>query len=176
MRAVRKAAAVRHRRSREVVRKIDAWSVLKVSVVFYVTLYCILLVAGIILWLAATATGLRHNVEKFIADLIASGKFHFVASELLRAATIGGAVLVVMGTAANVLLVVLYNLISDMVGGLSIVVEERPSRRAASQATAAAAVAEAQPTPVLVPEAELRQGRRPPERGPTTVTPRPSNL
>jgi len=107
------------------VRKVDAWSVLKISVVFYVAVYLMLLVAAVLLWMAATATGLRGNIEKVVADLIASGKFHFVGSELLQAGVIGGAVLVVVGTAANVLLAVLYNLISDLVGGLVIVVEER---------------------------------------------------
>jgi hypothetical protein len=116
-------------RKRGVVRKVDTWSVFKVSLVFYAAMYCIVLVAGVVLWLAATATGLRHNVESFIADLIASGKFHFVGTELLRAAAVAGVVLVVLGTAANVLLVVLYNLISDMVGGLDIVVEDRPAAR-----------------------------------------------
>jgi len=108
------------------VRKVDAWSVLKLSAVFYATMYCVLLVAGALLWTAASATGLRHNVEKFIADLIASGKFHFVAAELFKAATIAGAVMVVVGTATNVLLAVLYNLISDMVGGITFVVEDVP--------------------------------------------------
>jgi hypothetical protein len=42
---------------------------------------------------------------------------------------VGGLVLVVMGTGANVLLAVLYNLISDVVGGIIVVFEERPTRR-----------------------------------------------
>jgi hypothetical protein len=150
------------------VRTIETWSVFKVSIVFYTVLYCVLLVAGVLLWAAATTTGLRHNVEKFIADLIASGKFHFVADELFRAAAIGGGVLVVMGTATNVLLAVLYNLISEVVGGLSFVVEERPARRGRRQ-----------PAPVVepapVPEADLKQPRRSPERTPTAARPRPSN-
>lgn len=153
------------------VHKLDAWSVLKLSALFYATLYCILLVAGVLLWMAATATGLRHNVEKFIADLIASGKFHFVPGELFKAAAISGAVLVVTGTSANVLLAVLYNLISDMVGGLTVVVEERPSRRPALEP-----VTETQAAPTLVPEAEMRNSRHAPERGPTSVSSSPSKL
>jgi len=112
--------------TRGVIRNVDAWSVLKVSVVFYVAVYCMLLVAAVLLWMAATATGLRGNVEKVVADLIASGKFHFVGSELLRAGVVGGAVLVVAGTTTNVMLAVLYNLITDLVGGVSILVEESP--------------------------------------------------
>jgi hypothetical protein len=154
------------------VRRIDTWSVLKVSVVFYVALYSVFVIAGVLLWMAATSTGLRHNVERFIADLIASGKFHFVGTELFRGAVIGGAVLVILGTAANVLLTVLYNLISEVIGGLSIVVEERPLRRAAPEpvhsevsppVTAGAAVG--------VPEVELKRPRQSPKRAPTAVRP-----
>jgi len=118
------------------VRKVDAWSVLKISVVFYVAVYFMLLVAAVLLWMAATATGLRHNIEKVVADLIASGKFHFVGSELLQAGAVGGAVLVVVGTGANVMLAVLYNLISDLVGGLVIVVEASPGRESAPRSGA----------------------------------------
>jgi hypothetical protein len=43
---------------------------------------------------------------------------------ILRASAIGGLVLVVVGTGMNVLLVVLYNLISDVVGGVEVTVLE----------------------------------------------------
>jgi membrane-associated protease RseP (regulator of RpoE activity) len=115
---------------RGVVRRIDPWSVFRVSLVFYVAMYCIVLVAGVLLWSAATATGFRDNVENFIAGLTESGEFSFVADELFRASVVIGALLAVMGTGANVLFAVLYNLISDVVGGLVVVVEERPSRKA----------------------------------------------
>jgi membrane-associated protease RseP (regulator of RpoE activity) len=126
----RREAARRRRRMRGVVRRIDPWSVFRVSLVFYVAMYCILVVAGVLLWSAATATGFRGNVENFIAGLTESGEFRFVADELFRASVICGALLTVMGTGANVLFAVLYNLISDVVGGLVFVVEEKPSRKA----------------------------------------------
>jgi Transmembrane domain of unknown function (DUF3566) len=165
---------VRRRRARGVIRKLDTLSVFRVSVLFYFALYCVLLVAGVILWAVASATGLRGNVESFIADLIASGKFEFVGSELFRASVFGGAVLVVLGAGANVLLAVLYNLISEVVGGISLVVEELPTRRAAQ--SDAAPVADAKPAPpkILVPEAELKQPRRSPERTPTVARQTPS--
>jgi hypothetical protein len=148
--------------------------VFRVSVLFYFALYCVLLVAGVILWAAASATGLRENVEGFIADLIASGKFQFVGEELFRAAAIGGVILVVLGAAANVLLAVLYNLISEVVGGVSLVVEEIVPREAPAE-PAPAPVAEAKPPrAILVPEAELKQPRRSPERTPSVVRQTPS--
>jgi transmembrane protein DUF3566 len=116
------------RRVRLVVRRIEPWTVLKFSVLLFATIYLVILVAGLVLWAAATATGVRHNVEKFIGDLIASDSFHLLGGTVIRASVLGGALLVVLGTGANVLLAVLYNLISDVVGGVIVVFEERPTR------------------------------------------------
>ena len=107
----------------------EPWTVLKFSVLLFATLYLVFLVAGLVLWTAATATGLRENIEKFIGDLIASDDFKILGPTMLRASILGGLVLVVMGTGASVLFTVLYNLISDVIGGITVVFEERPSRR-----------------------------------------------
>jgi predicted lipid-binding transport protein (Tim44 family) len=103
--------------------------VLKFSVLLFATLYLVFLVAGLVLWAAATATGLRDNIEKFIGELIASNDFKILGPTMFRASVLGGLILVVMGTGANVLMAVLYNLISDVVGGITVVFEERPHRR-----------------------------------------------
>ncbi len=107
----------------------EPWTVLKFSVLLFATLYLVFLVAGLVLWAAATATGLRENIETFIGDLIASDDFKILGPTMMRASILGGLVLVVMGTGASVLLTVLYNLISDVIGGITVVFEERPSRR-----------------------------------------------
>jgi len=113
---------------RRVIRRFDLWTVLRFSLLFYLSMFLVLLVAGIVLWLIAGATGVRHNVENFIGDLIASDDFHFLGLQLLRAAAIGGFLLVIIGSAANVLMALLYNLISDVVGGIevSVVDDDRP--------------------------------------------------
>ena len=117
------------RRSRLIIRRVDPWTILKFSVLLYLSMYFVVLVAGIVLWAVASATGVRGNVESFVGELIASDKFKFEASQLLKSSVIGGALLVVIGSAANVLMAVLFNLISDVAGGIGISVEERPPRR-----------------------------------------------
>lgn len=126
---MRRGPLAQGRRVRLVVRRIEPWTVLKFSVLLFATLYLVILVAGLVLWAAATATGLRDNVESFIGELIASEDFKILGPTMFRASVVGGFVLVVMGTGANVLLAVLYNLISDVVGGVIVVFEERPTRR-----------------------------------------------
>jgi hypothetical protein len=117
------------RRSRLIIRRVDPWTILKFSVLLYLSMYFVVLVAGIVLWAVASATGVRGNVESFVGELIASDKFKFEAGKILESSVIGGALLVVIGSAANVLMAVLFNLISDVAGGIGISVEERAPRR-----------------------------------------------
>ncbi len=116
------------RRARLVIRRIEPLTVLKVSVLFWASVYVILLVAAVMLWSAATATGLRENVESFVGELIAADEFRFEAGQILRASVAGGAVLVALGSFATVMMAVLYNLIADVVGGVAVIFEETAGR------------------------------------------------
>ena len=117
------AALVTARRVRKVVRRIDPVSVFKLSAVFYVCLFVIFLIAGVLLWSMAVGSGSIDNIESFIVD-VGFEDFTFVGSDVLRGFLIFGAGLVVVGTLANVLLAVLFNLISDLVGGIRYTVIE----------------------------------------------------
>jgi hypothetical protein len=127
--AASRAAGANRRRVRRVIRKVDAWTVFKVSALFYASLLVVWLVAGVVLWLAASVTGVMDNVDTFIAKLFALQSFHFSVTQVLRGSVLGGLVLVVLGTCINVVGAVLYNLIADVVGGVEItVLEEEPTR------------------------------------------------
>ena len=130
-RARRRAARPRVRRVVRIVRRVDAWSVFKVSVIFFVTAYLILMVAGVLLWSLAISTGTIDNAENFITELFALDSFSFDGKAIFKASLFGGGVLVVAGTGAAVTLAVLFNLISDMMGGIRITVleQEPPHRR-----------------------------------------------
>ena len=138
----RMARRPRVRKVNRVVRRIDAWSVFKISLVFWAVVFAILLVAGMLLWNLASTTGTITNVEGFIKDLFGLKTFKFDAGQLLRSAWIIGAVLVIGGTALSVTLTVLFNLISDLLGGIRVTVLEeevmvRPEPLAPGQGAAA---------------------------------------
>ena len=116
------------RRVRRVIRKIDVWSVLKFSFVFYVCVFAVLVVAGIVLFIVASATGIRNDIEESIGSYLASTDFSILGGEMLRAALLGGFVLIISGTAANALLALFYNLISDVVGGIEVTMLEEDTR------------------------------------------------
>ena len=168
---MRRSPAAQGRRVRLVVRRVEPWTVLKFSVLLFATLYLDILVAGLVLWAAATATGLRENIERFIGDLIASNDFRILGPTMFRASVVGGVVLVVLGTGANVLFAVLYNLISDVIGGIIVVFEERPTRRGQRPP----APADGDTTPAVAPLTPRGAPRRrlgAAQRGPDT-TPMP---
>jgi Transmembrane domain of unknown function (DUF3566) len=112
------------RRTRRVVRKIDVWTVLKMSILFYLCVFLVFIVAGIVLWNIADAFNVIHSVEKFIRSIFDLQKFTFQPTAVLQSAVIGGGVLVLLATGANVLAAMLYNLISDVVGGVQFIVLE----------------------------------------------------
>ncbi len=117
------------RRVRRVIRKIDVWTVLRFSILFYLSVMLVAMVAGLLLWAAASTTGVIDNIERFIRELVALRSFSFKGGEILRSSLIGGLVLVLLGTGANVFVAVVYNLTSDVVGGIEItVLEEEPAR------------------------------------------------
>ena len=116
------------RTSRVVVRRVDPWSVLKVSIFFYLSVCIVLLVAGVLLWSAASSAGVIDNVESFMVEIGFDG-FRFLPGQILRGAGLAGMVLVVAGTFANVLLATLYNLIGDVIGGIRLTLAEDESNR-----------------------------------------------
>ena len=124
------------RRVRRVVRRIDTWSVLKVSSLFFASLVLVLLIAGILLWAGGSAVGAIESVEKFMRA-IGFEDFRFVGTQLLRGFTAAGLVFVLLGTGLSVLVAVIYNLISDLVGGIELTVLEEDVRPVAAAASTA---------------------------------------
>lgn len=122
---------LRARRVDRIVRRADPWSVMKLSFLFLLSLYVIFMLAGVILWSAAVRTGAIDNVESFITELFGLETFEFNGEQLFRGSAVGGLIMVLVGTGFSVLLAVLFNLISDLIGGVRVsVIELENVRRA----------------------------------------------
>lgn len=117
------------RRVRRVIRYVSPWSVFKVAVLFSICLWLILMVAGVILWQGAVASGMVGNVESFLAKLLAEESFTIDGRELFRATAIAGVMLVFAGSAFSVLMALLFNVISDLTGGIRFTVLELEDTR-----------------------------------------------
>jgi hypothetical protein len=118
------AAAVR--RARFVVRRLDPWSVLKFSLLFYLCLMIVVLfAAAIVYWLLGTA-GVISSIQNFLSNLKLGGKNGFqIDGGWLFTRLLGVGILsVVVWSLVNTLLALLYNLISDVVGGIKVTLSE----------------------------------------------------
>ena len=127
-RTVRSTAAVGRRRPRvrrvtRVIRHVDPWSVFKVALCFSVVLYGVCLTAGVLLWNVAYTTGTIDNMERFF-ESFGWDTFEFKGGELYHNAWIAGLFAAVGLTGFIVLTVTLFNLITDLVGGVRVTVLE----------------------------------------------------
>lgn len=124
----------RIRRVTRVVRHLDTWSVFKVALVFNLVLYVVCLTAGVLLWNVASTTGTIDNVEQFF-EQFGWEHFEFHGGEIYHHAWIAGLFAIVGLTGFAVLLATVFNLITDLVGGIRVsvleeeVLERVPNRR-----------------------------------------------
>jgi hypothetical protein len=122
----------RVRKVTRVVRHVDPWSVFKIAVVFNLVLYVVALTSGVLLWNVAYATGTIDNLERFF-ESFGWDTFEFNGGEIFHSAWIAGLFAVVGLTGAAVLGATLFNLITDLVGGVRLtVLEEEIVERTAS--------------------------------------------
>lgn len=128
-------------------RRIELWSVLKVSLGFNAVMLGVALVSVALLWALANTTGLVDDLEGFLRD---SGfdDFRFEGDQMFRQVAFLGAVIALALTVFTVLAVALVNLISEVTGGIRFVVIEEITPAPASD-------------PVPAPEAPPASGTHP---------------
>jgi hypothetical protein len=113
----------RVRKVTRVVRHVDPWSVFKIAIIANLVLYLIVLTAGVLLWNVAYATGTVENVERFF-ESFGWQSFEFNGGEIYHSAWIAGLFAVLGLTGLAVLMATLFNLITDLVGGVRFTVLE----------------------------------------------------
>jgi hypothetical protein len=104
--------------SSRTVRHLNVWTVAKVSFIFYILFFGAVVVASVMLWYIANAVGAVQSIEKSVRTLFDLSKFTLHPSEVAAYTSAGGGVLAILGTLGNILAALMYNLISDLVGGI----------------------------------------------------------
>lgn len=125
----RRRVRLQARRVRRVIRHIEVWSVLKVSILFYACLWAVFLMAGFLIWGVAESSGTVGKLETLITELFALDTFSFDGRQIFRGYSFGGLVLATAGSTLNVLMCLLFNLISDLTGGIRITMVEEETVR-----------------------------------------------
>jgi hypothetical protein len=124
----------RVRKVTRVVRHVDPWSTFKLALVFSMVGYLVVLTSGVLLWQVADSTGTLDNVERWFTQF-GWETFEFDGGEIFHNAWIIGLFAAVGLTGAAVLMATLFNLVSDIVGGIRVtVLEEEVVERTASSA------------------------------------------
>jgi Transmembrane domain of unknown function (DUF3566) len=110
------------RRVRRIIRKIDPWTVLKASMVFNAVGALVFVLGTWVVWSMALQRGIPERIvsifESLTLTLTIDGELYFRVVVLL--AVVGS----ILATALMTLGAVLYNLISDLVGGVEVTVLE----------------------------------------------------
>ncbi len=117
----------RVRRVSRVIRDIDPWSVFKVGLVFHLVLYFVALISLVLLWSVAESTGTIENIENFM-ESFGWESFSFDGWALFKNLWVLGLFVVVLFTGLWVLIATIFNLITDLVGGVRVTVLEEEVR------------------------------------------------
>jgi hypothetical protein len=112
------------RRYRQTIHRVDLWSVLKISVCFYISAVAVVMVALVALWVIADAAGVINSVEKFFGDLLQTKDFTFLSGDILRGTLLVAAVLVVLLIVITVIAAAFYNVFAELFGGVEITISE----------------------------------------------------
>jgi transmembrane protein DUF3566 len=118
------------RRARLTVKRIDPWTTLKFSFVYGLAGMVVLLVSVIVLYGVVDAMGVISSLRTFLGDLNGSGSGPGLAAWLgfgrvMLVTIVVGLVNVVLFTAFATLTAFIYNVCTDIVGGVEVTLAER---------------------------------------------------
>ena len=113
------------RRVRRVLRKIDPWTVLKVSIIFNLIMVIALSIGIVIAWSLLRNSGIPDDIVNSINELaIFEEDISLDGPSYFRVMVFFSIVSTILLTGLATLSAVFYNLISDVVGGIEFVVLE----------------------------------------------------
>lgn len=125
------AASRGPRRARLYLKRIDPWSVMKFSFAVSFVLFIVGVVATAVLYMALDAMGVVGSVNKALSEMVgatggdAKNTFKIMAKGIIVGSGLLGLVNVVLFTALATLSAFIYNVCSDLVGGIELTLAEK---------------------------------------------------
>ncbi len=126
------------RRIRVQIRRVNPWSILKFSLIFYVCILVVVLVGMTILYTILSSLGVIDTLEELLTSVWAPGggdvatgpndpvtPFQINAGYLFRTLFLIGTISTALWSAFTMFMALLYNLIADLVGGIEVTLVER---------------------------------------------------
>jgi len=100
------------------VSRVDPWSVLKLSLIFYFCFLLVVMLGLTVFWAVLISLGVIEGLTNFLDKLQLSIVIN--GGNIARAVFLLGILNVVLWTGINVFLAFLYNLVADVLGGLRV--------------------------------------------------------
>ncbi len=114
----------RARQTRVVIRKVGPWSVFKFSLLFYSCIVLVILLALAMLYWILGAIGAIDHLTEFAQELFVEEGFKIDGGWIFARMTLIGVAMVIIWSLINLFIAFLYNLISDVVGGIEVTLAE----------------------------------------------------
>jgi len=108
-----------------VIRKVGPWSVFKLSLLFYFCVMLVILLALGMLYSVLGAVGAIDSITRLARDLFADQSFEIHGGWIFTRLTLIGIAMVLIWSLINVFVAFLYNLISDVLGGIEVTLADR---------------------------------------------------
>jgi hypothetical protein len=116
------------RRTRVTIRQVGPLSVLKFSLIFYFCVMLAVFLGLVFLFMILQAVGVIDTIEEWVTNIFpqnGGASFQIEPGYLLPRAFLIGCGAVVVWSLINLMVAFLYNLISDVVGGVEITLAEK---------------------------------------------------
>jgi hypothetical protein len=154
------------RRVRRIIRRVDPWTVLKVSLVFNAIAALAFVLGSVIFWSVFVNAGQPDKIIDFEENLGIT--FTIEGEKYFRVVVLLSVIWSILATGLLTLGAVLYNLIADTVGGIEVVVLEEVVGTTQAAGTARP-VRSTRPRPTAAPPPQQRPPA-PPTEAPTEET------
>jgi len=122
-------------RVRRVIRKVDPWTVLKVSFVFNAVMALVFVLGMIVFWSVFVNAGIPDRLNDLAIEIGLSNGLSFEGAVYFRIVALLALMGTIMMTGFFTLAAVVYNLISDIVGGIEFVVLEETTGQRVTRRT-----------------------------------------
>jgi hypothetical protein len=116
------------RQTRVVIRRVQPWSVFKFSLLFYFCLMLVFLFALLILYWVLSVLGVLDSLANVLHEVgfgPKQGTFQFHSFWIFSRLFLIGVVGVLVWSFVNLFVTLLYNLVSDVVGGIQVTLSDR---------------------------------------------------
>jgi Transmembrane domain of unknown function (DUF3566) len=117
------------RKVRRLIRHVDPWSMLKLSLLLSLCMWLMVMIAAVILWTVARNAGTIASVEDFVNSSLSLQDWKLDGEFIFRQFGLVTLLLCLGFAAAIVIATLVFNLVSDIIGGVWIsVIEEETAR------------------------------------------------